>query len=87
MQESDHRHCRLLRVRRKRPHRCCAAERLFDHFIGKYKQAIWKLNPERHRGREIYSEIEFGRLLHRNISCVALFWKIGQLTKGASASG
>jgi hypothetical protein len=27
MQESDHRHCRLLRARRKRPHRCRAAER------------------------------------------------------------
>jgi hypothetical protein len=59
---------------------------LFDHFIGK-QAAIWNLYPERHRGREIYSEIQFGRLLHRDISCLALFWKIGQLRKGASASG
>ena len=56
---------------------------LFDHFIGNYKQAIWKFNPERYRGREIYSEIEFGRLLHQDISCLALFLEDWSANKGS----
>src|SRR4051794_39203011 len=40
---------------------------LFDHLVGAGEQRRWHREPERLSGREIYDQLELGRLLDREV--------------------
>ena len=50
------------------PHAAQQIGTLFDHLIGEREKPVGYREAERHRGREIYGEIKFGRLLDWNFA-------------------
>jgi hypothetical protein len=44
------------------------SQQLFDHFVGTTEESEGKCNAERLRGFEVQKQLEFGRLLHRQVS-------------------
>ena len=41
---------------------------LFNHLVGEHEEVVWHFDPERSSGFEIDDELEFGRLLHRDVA-------------------
>ena len=41
---------------------------LFDYLLGQHEEVVWHFDPERLGGFEIDDELEFGRLLHRDVA-------------------
>ena len=41
---------------------------LFDHLVGEHEQVVWHFDPERPGGFKIDNELEYGRLLHRDVA-------------------
>jgi len=52
----------------KQTFRAAVKTLLFDHFVGEHEQVVWHFDPERPGGFEIDDELEFRRLLHRDIA-------------------
>jgi hypothetical protein len=51
--------------------RAAAAQRksvLFNHFVGEHKQVVWQFDSEHAGGFEIDDEVEFRRLLNRDVA-------------------
>src|SRR5215472_8724240 len=51
-----------------RPTRCSQTETLFDHLVGAQQERLWDSEAEGFCGGQIDDEVEFGRLLDRNVA-------------------
>src|SRR5436190_23547069 len=57
---------------------CTAAKQvLFDDFISRYQQVLWERNIESLSGLQIYHQLEFCRLLNREISGLGALENLG----------
>jgi hypothetical protein len=57
---------------------------LFDHLVGKREHFIWNGEAERLGGADVDDEIEFGRLLYRQVACICPAQYLVDLVGGAS---
>jgi hypothetical protein len=56
------------------PDACTAPKKvLFDHFVGGHEQRCWNYEAERFCGVHVYNELDFGRLLNRQLSRLVAF--------------
>src|SRR5262245_34677997 len=62
---------------------CTAAKRLFDHFVGKRQQLVWKLETECLGGREIDDQPVSRRLLHRKLGRLGALEDLVDVDSGA----
>src|SRR5437763_5673740 len=50
---------------------------LFDDFISRYQQVLWERNTESLSGLQVYHQLEFCRLLNREISGLGALGNLG----------
>src|SRR5205823_819525 len=69
---------RLLQQNLPQADSCTAAKQvLFDDFISRYQQVLWERNTESLSGLQVYHQLEFCRLLNREISGLGALENLG----------